>query len=319
MQGIAVEEFREDMHRVQHRNGHDEYGDHRAHDVDGAAADHQQRHGARGRHHGHDHRRGNEPDVAEEPPHRQEDDQHCQWRRDRHLIEHLHTKGVLRHGQPGDVDLIAGILPASDFVKQGFADPVTHVLAGQRQVKGDCLTIGADQGIVEQRNALRPLKNSERLVAGIRRLWHEPAETNRADPLLLNVVDPREREHILLNHALLPARVVRIGPPERTGILRQLIDAPQRADIEYPVRVAFVDHTHHDHVIKRELLLHVVVENAHGFVGREHVLGVGIDGQRIKQTKPLGPDAWQRRQRHQRQRGNHHGPNGQSRTVSGEL
>ena len=88
---------------------------------------------------------------------------------------------------------------------------------------------------------------------------------------------------------------------------------------ELTLKHLFITHTHHDHVIERELLLHIVVKHAHGFVGREHVLGVGIDGQRIKQTKPLGPDAWQRRQRHQRQRGNHHGPNGQSRTVSGEL
>ena len=316
---IPVEEFRKDVHRIEHRDRHDENRNHRAHDMNGVAADHQQRHGRDRRHHGHDHRRNDQGQIPEEQPHDQEDHHHRQGGGDRHLDEHFDAEGILGNRQTGDVDPIAGVLPGGRFLQQCLAHAIGHVLRGQRQINGEHLAVAADQRVIEHRNFHRPFAHGQGLFARFGRFGHQPAEADGTEAGLADIVDHRRGENIRFHHPDLLFRILRIRPFQTAGEFRQFIDALQRIGVENPVGIGFIGDTDDNDVVQGKFLLHRIVEHAHRFVMGQHVLRVRIDGERIQHREPFRPQGRQYRQHHQQRRHQPHGPGNEPRPRPGKF
>jgi len=120
-----------------------------------------------------------------------------------------------------------------------------------------------------------------------RRLTHQPGELDRAFARL-DHVHGRRRDHVVDDHADLLALAVR--PSQRLGEFRQLVDLPERLGIEHAVGVLVVDDPDDDHIVQTHRPLHPVVEHADGLLGREHVLRIRVDADRVQERKLLRPD-----------------------------
>ncbi len=295
---IAVEGLRKDMHRVEHCDRHDEDRDHRTHDVDGVAGDHQQCHGRQRRDHGDDHRRNHQHQIAKEPPHQSEDDQHRKWRGDRHLVEHLDAERVLGHRQSGDVNLVL-LGPVRSERQQVLANVPGNRLGRNRQVQRQRPAVGGTHRAVEHRDPAGPGQNLAGLLAIFRRLGHQPGEAHLARAILLDVVDVARCDQVD-THDLAPhLRISRVRVLQRHRVLSQCVNASQAFRIEHTVRINLVDDAHDDHVVEAEASLGLVVKLPNRFIFGQHVLRVGVDLERVQHRKALRPDAGQCSQRDQ--------------------
>ena len=73
-----------------------------------------------------------------------------------------------------------------------------------RNVDGDRLGVFTQQGARDRGNPLRGIANGPGLFSGFGRRPHEPFEAHHAGPTLGYVIDRRDGEHLLADHAIDP-------------------------------------------------------------------------------------------------------------------
>ncbi len=262
---VAVEKLAQDVDGIDHRDGHEEDGDHRAHDVHGEPQADEESHRA---HHGRprDDQGGKDQHrLAEEKPHQQKEEQSRQRRRNRHLPEHLDAERVLRHGQAGDVVLFVAFQladPGADF----FRDDVAQVLGPDGDVEAEGFAVLRQKGAVQERIVPGAVADVERLLPRFRRFRHQPLEPHRAQARLLDVVHFRRGQEVDRDDAV-----------DAFDLLRQGMDRFQRAGIEHAVGMGFVHHAQDDHVVQGEHPLDPVVKDADEFFPGQHIFRVGVD------------------------------------------
>ena len=263
---IDVDELREEMNRVDDRYGHQEYRDHRAHDVHREPARDQRPHRDGYRRERDNHRRENQGEGAEEPPHQQEDDEGGERRGDRHLLEHLNAERVFRDRKSRDVKLVSACVEAVDDRPNLRGDTMALILTFDRDVQRDTFAIVGHDGPAQHRQPKGGFLDCERLFGRLGCLLHQPLEADGPGTCLLDVVHGRRSEDVACDDAV-----------DRLQLLIELVNAGERFGVEDPLRLGLVHDAHDDQVVKSKLLLGLVVKDPRWIVLGEHGLRIGID------------------------------------------
>ncbi len=185
---VAVEKLAEQMDGVDHRDGHQENGDHGTHDVNRVSHPDQQAHGADHRHPGHDHGRQDQQETAEEDPHDDENNQSRQGSGEGHLFEHFHAEGVFRHRQAGYIKLF-GAFELAEVIPDPGSDLVTQGFFPDWDIEAERFAVLRDQGAVQHGVFPRPVAYAQGRFPGFRRGGHQPFETHRSQAGLFDIVD----------------------------------------------------------------------------------------------------------------------------------
>jgi hypothetical protein len=190
-------------------------------------------------------------------------------RGDPHLDEHLVAEGVLRDRQPRDVPFPGGAELGRglrgdrlDLARQ----PVALVLVQDGHVDRGGAAVAGRERVLQQRQALDVAADRQARLGRLGRRRHQPLEADRAGAGLVDVVGDRQR-HQVPGH----------DPLELEDALGGPVQGAERGGVVDAVRVLGLDEADDDGVVQRHLVLHLVVENPVGLLGREHVLRVGVD------------------------------------------
>jgi hypothetical protein len=262
-------EFIEDVDRIR-GDRHQEDRAHGAHDVDGVAQSDQAAQAPDDADHCDTHVRQNHRAAAEHQPEGYAHDEPGNRRKERHLPEHLGSKGVAGHRIAGEVKLLtAGLLR-----KQG-ADLVRDRLAVRdgfnRNEDRRCGGISRNQAVDQERVAKQGLPKLEQCSFSLRNV----ADGGFDDEFAITC------SHVV--HACQAVHVTRDDPGNPLNGAGQRCDRRERVGIDHALRI---DDAQHDDVRmqdKRPFDLVVVLPDGRG--GRQHVLGIRVDGD-LRKLRP---------------------------------